>query len=257
MLGVLPPPMGNPPTSIPREGRAAPAEAEHACSPESTPHPVLLPLVPLAKAVAALLGPMCEVVVHDLSDPDNLERTIIALEGAVTGRQIGGPPTDYLLERLRRQDDLAAGPPFAVYPGRTAAGRPLKCCTTFVQEADRVVGAFCINLDVSQWEAARDLIERLCRVEVAPGHEAPVENFTADVRSTIAAMLREALATVGKPAPALSKEERIAVVGELDRRGAFLVRGVVGQIARALGVSRYTLYNYLDAARARTPDLLE
>ena len=33
----------------------------------------------------------------------------------------------------------------------------------------------------------------------------------------------------------------------LDERGAFLLRGAVDDIATAMGVSRITIYNYLNA----------
>ena len=43
------------------------------------------------KAIKELLGPSCEVVLHDMSDPDS---SIVAIEGDVTGRCAGGPLTD-------------------------------------------------------------------------------------------------------------------------------------------------------------------
>jgi len=35
----------------------------------------------------------------------------------------------------------------------------------------------------------------------------------------------------------------------LDKKGVFLVKGSVEQVASVLGVSRYTIYNYLEETR--------
>jgi hypothetical protein len=45
----------------------------------------------------------------------------------------------------------------------------------------------------------------------------------------------------------LSREAKQEAVRRLDRRGAFQLRKAVDQVADALGVSRFTVYNYLNA----------
>jgi hypothetical protein len=45
----------------------------------------------------------------------------------------------------------------------------------------------------------------------------------------------------------LSREEKQRAVRMLDERGAFTLRRAVEQVADAMGVSRITVYNYLNA----------
>lgn len=47
----------------------------------------------------------------------------------------------------------------------------------------------------------------------------------------------------------LGREEKQEAVRLLDDRGAFTLRRAVEQVADALGVSRFTVYNYLNADR--------
>ena len=47
----------------------------------------------------------------------------------------------------------------------------------------------------------------------------------------------------------LSREDKQRAVRLLDERGAFLLRRSVDEVAGALGVSRITVYNYLNAVR--------
>ena len=53
---------------------------------------------------------------------------------------------------------------------------------------------------------------------------------------------------LGSPLEGLSREEKQRAVRMLDDRGAFTLRKSVEDVADALGVSRFTVYNYLNAA---------
>jgi hypothetical protein len=54
---------------------------------------------------------------------------------------------------------------------------------------------------------------------------------------------------LGGTLPELSREDKQEAVRRLDDRGAFLLRRSVEDVADALGVSRITVYNYLNAIR--------
>lgn len=52
---------------------------------------------------------------------------------------------------------------------------------------------------------------------------------------------------LGAPLPLLSREDKQKAVRLLDDRGAFILRRAVEDVADAMGVSRITVYNYLNA----------
>jgi uncharacterized protein YqgV (UPF0045/DUF77 family) len=54
---------------------------------------------------------------------------------------------------------------------------------------------------------------------------------------------------LGAPLAELSREDKQAAVRMLDAGGAFLLRKSVDDIADAMGVSRITIYNYLNAEK--------
>lgn len=60
-------------------------------------------------------------------------------------------------------------------------------------------------------------------------------------------LLARTEAELGQPLVELSREEKQAVVARLDDAGAFLLRRSVDEVADVLGVSRFTIYNYLNA----------
>lgn len=55
---------------------------------------------------------------------------------------------------------------------------------------------------------------------------------------------------LGGPLGELSRKDKQAAVRMLDERGAFLLRGAVEDIAAIMGVSRITIYNYINAINA-------
>ena len=77
------------------------------------------------------------------------------------------------------------------------------------------------------------------RPAVAPG----ATNLHDALSRMIAAVERD----LGAPLPQLSREDKQAAVRLLDAGGAFLLRKAVDDVAVAMGVSRITIYNYLNA----------
>ena len=71
----------------------------------------------------------------------------------------------------------------------------------------------------------------------------PAEN---PATSLPAQSLAEVLARFQAAPEENPKAFRLRVVSELHSMGIFKIKGSVNEVARALGVTRYTIYNYLD-----------
>ena len=73
----------------------------------------------------------------------------------------------------------------------------------------------------------------------------------ATLHDALEGMMRAAQRDLGTDASTWSRADKQRVVRMLDERGAFLLRGAVDDIAVAMGVSRITIYNYLNAISSR------
>lgn len=71
------------------------------------------------------------------------------------------------------------------------------------------------------------------------------------LHGALARMIRDVETRFGAALPELSREEKQAAVRMLDDQGAFLLRRSIEDLAAAMGVSRITIYNYLNAIRER------
>ena len=84
-----------------------------------------------------------------------------------------------------------------------------------------------------------------------PSPDAPREHIGADLVSVMDSMISEAIHEAGRPVEAMSRDDKIGVLERLDQRGATQMRKSIEAIAKRLGISRVTAYNYLEEARAR------
>ncbi|QIK71847.1 transcriptional regulator [Propioniciclava coleopterorum] len=204
-------------------------------------------LAPVMQAVAAAVGQHCEVVLHDLSAHD-LDHSIYAIvNGHVSGRTVGGPSTNLGIEVLR--DESANHDAFG-YRGRTSDGRELMSSSVYYRDhGGHIIAALCINVDLSPLRAALDVIAALVPERREDLTDAPQELVGPDISSVLDEMISDAIATVGKPAAVMSKPDRIEVLRLLEARGAFHIKRAADRVSSRLGVSRVTVYGYLDEVR--------
>jgi predicted transcriptional regulator YheO len=77
-----------------------------------------------------------------------------------------------------------------------------------------------------------------------------VEAFPGDVDTLQRLLVERAVTGVGVPVELMKKSHKSQVVRVLDEAGLFLIRDSVDHLAGVLGVTRYTIYNYLNEIRA-------
>jgi predicted transcriptional regulator YheO len=199
------------------------------------------PYFVVADAVALLLQPQAEVVVHDL-DSDR----ILHIAGAFSRRRVGDPSLTAIAD-LQPSDGGVIGP----YGKTNFDGRELKSVSATIMGRDgRPAGLFCINLDVSALAKAQAVLETLMLV---PAEKQPcVEQlFPADWREQINAEIARFLATRNASLAGLTIADQVDLAAELDAQSFFSIRKAADHIATALGVSRATLYKRLAAARSQ------
>lgn len=199
----------------------------------------LLPiLIPVAEAIAALLKPHAEVVIHDLA-----RGQIVHIANNISRRRIGDSSLTELKD-IGALDEDVIGP----YPKTNFDGRELKSITAVLRGADRApLGLLCINFDISVIVQAHAALSALSAFQDGAGQ--PAALFQADwqekVNEEIAAFLKER----GLAASALARPDHAGLIAHLEREGYFAIRNLVPYLARALGVSRATVYKHLKDAR--------
>ena len=199
-------------------------------------------LFQLARGIAGQFGPNCEVVVHDLASNDP-ESSIVAIEnGHVTGRKVGDGPSHVVLEALR--GDPAQLKDHLCYLTRTRDGKILKSTTLYIRGDDGVpIGIFGINYDISKLTIVENALHSL--ITPVNTEEKPRE-ITHNVNDLLDHLIEESVALVGKPVALMNKEDKVTAIQFLNDSGAFLITKSGDKVANYFGISKYTLYSYID-----------
>ena len=76
------------------------------------------------------------------------------------------------------------------------------------------------------------------------------EQITTHVADILDDLIRQSIELIGKPASLMSKDEKVKAIRFLNDSGAFLVTKSGPKVCAAFGISKYTLYSYLDEAKS-------
>lgn len=193
---------------------------------------------PVCEAVAALLGPYAEVVLHDARTD-----RVLAIWNPMTQR---GPGDDSMLGEL---GDLAGRDVHGPYEKLLADGRRLSSVSAVLRDGDGHPSAvLCVNLDRSPLEQAASLLSRFGAPVTARPEPLFEQDWTERVHQIVGTFVR----TRGRPVERLDREDRLAVLTELDEAGVFSMRRAVPVVAGALNASRSTVYALLSEIRTRS-----
>ena len=200
-------------------------------------------LMPIVDALAETLGKNCEVVLHDLRNP---EHSIIKIaNNHLTGRDLGSPATDFVLSLLNKKDlekDYFVG-----YSTKTKTGNELKSTTVFIRNAkNKIIGALCINIDLTPYRSLRNVLDEICFISPNHPEKPPREKFAPNTDTLINDVLGQSIRKIGKPVSNMGKQEKLRLISELKEKGIFLIRGAAKRVSKELGVSLPTVYKYLE-----------
>ena len=197
----------------------------------------------IAKGVAAQFGPNCEVVVHEISERST-SHSIVALEnGHVSGRKLGDGPSQVVLEQLGK--DTGCPEDHLCYLTRTPDGKLLKSTSIYIpDDRGKTAAVFGVNFDISTLSMAQQALESLTST-LTQKEEAPAR-ITHNVNDLLDDLIEQSDRLIGKPPSMMTKEDKVRAIHFLNDHGALLITKSGDKIANHFGISKYTLYSYLD-----------
>ena len=190
-----------------------------------------------ARGIAEMFGSTCETLVHDMGVPTHPILSIY--NGHVSGREVGS--TMDIMGVGLELDEQAATTDQVNLAAVTPDGRQTKSSTFHMIGEDYNL-ALGINFDYTSLVFANRILVDLMSAQ-------------SDLRSALwrpgdsrqlADLFDQCLSAMGKPLESLSKTDRLKLVALLRQRSAFSYRKSVPYVAGRLGVSRYTVYKYLE-----------
>lgn len=205
---------------------------------------ILESLKPVAEGIARIFGKNCEVVIHSL---ENENCPIIKIvNGHVTGRKVGNLITEVgkmYIEKASSSDQGVVGS----YLKKTPGGRTLKSTNTVIKNrSGKTIGLLCINLNLSAplMDTIQDFFPPINKAEKESQESQPTS-----LEGLIRKSMDDARSELSSQLHITKKQKNKLIVFEMLKKGIFDVKGAIDLVAQEIGVSRYTVYNYLREAK--------
>ncbi len=196
----------------------------------------------IAEGIAKMFGKHCEVALHSLEDTNH--SLIKIINGHITGRKVGAPLTDLALEVLtnsERNGEEVIGP----YYSTTPSGKTLRSVTILIRnKKNTLIGFLCINFDLSC--PLTDLAEFISidREHNSRGEEI-IEHFSGSVEDLLKELYKEYSTQLSKVTGLSPMEKNKLIVSNIYKKGIFNLKGSIETLAQIMGLSKYTVYNYV------------
>jgi len=194
------------------------------------------------------LGHNTEIVLHDLTK--DYANTIIDIRnGEITGRKIGGTGSNLGLEVLA--GTVEDGNRFN-YITKLKNNHLLRSSSLYIKNDEgQVIGCLCINSDITETVKFESYLKEFNQYNFESSNEES-EVFTEDVGQLLEYLLQEGQSRIGKPAAVMSKNEKLRFLKYLNDKGAFLITKSGDRIQELMGISKNTMYTYLDMVKSET-----
>lgn len=209
-------------------------------------HVLLKSLIPIAETIGKTFGNRCEVVLHDLTIPE--KSVVYTVNGDVTGRR-EGQTFDRLVRSVLLNKNFTRD--YAVnYTFETEDGRRIKSSSSLVRdEAGEVVGVFCVNYDITFMKTLHDELEQFLPMQEDSSVICPEMAADQDVTTVVDTLIDNIVSSRKKQG--LTKQDNLEMIRFMDDKGIFLVKGAIDKVAACMGLSKVTIYGYLDTVRGK------
>lgn len=186
-----------------------------------------------AAGIVAEFGTQCEVLIGEVHTKET-QQTLVHMEnGHLSGCEVG--------ETLPMPAAEELGRPHILWEpdGKIVRSTP----QPIYSASGKIAAVMTINHDVTGLMMLQHDVNEL--LETHEQEEKALES--ANITEVLDELIEQSVTLVGKPVSKMNKEDKIRAIQFLDEHGAFLVTKSGGKVSKYFGISKYTLYSYIDA----------
>ena len=202
----------------------------------------------MADTIQETYGSTCEVIIHDLTEPKS--SVVHVANGNVTGRKVG-QSFDHLVKQVLLNKDFK-NDHLSNYFFKTTDEKAIKSSSALIRnQEDEVIGMLCINIDISMLQGVNTMLMDFLKLDPENGKNSEMEeqDVPQDVMAIIDKLILSVIGTTDTRG--ISRAKCVELIRFMDEKGIFLVKGAMDKVAELMGVSRVTIYSYLDEARGK------
>ena len=193
--------------------------------------------------LSKVMGEGVEIALHNAR---HMQQSLIAIENSLSGRKVGDPITDLVLnfyERFNKTDK-----PFILdYIGRDHNNIFLDSTYFIRNDAGEIIGFLCINKDMKAQKKLEQALNGLLAAFNLKQPELSLyeESLKSQVDRLLVERVDQAVQKYQKGKEQLDTSDKVAILKELKEAGLLDMKNAVNEVAELLHVSPPTVYRYL------------
>lgn len=193
----------------------------------------------MARGIAVMFGEQCETVVHEM-DGQKVKNLAI-YNGHVSGRTTGSTLSIYGRDTMMDEEDpkVNLDLDYVNQMVITSSGKTMKS-STFHFWGEDYHFALGINYDISVMSQMSRIMDGLLRTD------ATLQTSLFGTGNSMEEVFESCSEMVKRPFSQMQKADRLTLVSILKEKGFFQMQRSVPYAAERLGVTKYTIYNYLN-----------
>lgn len=197
---------------------------------------ILKSYIPVAELISNTIGSLCEVVIHNLTQPQN--SVVYVTKNNVTGRK-PGQSFEHLVKQVllnkNFKNDYLANYYFEI------DNKKFKSSSALIRNSKKeVIGMLCINIEIDQLLPLKDFLNNITYVEQEDSINEELEEVDIIIDKLISNIIGN------KDLTENNRRQNIEIIRFMENKGIFLVKGAIDKVAKSMDVSKVTIYSYLD-----------
>ena len=193
----------------------------------------------MARGIAVMFGEQCETIVHEM-DGQKVKNLAI-YNGHVSGRTTGSTLSIYGRDTMMDEEDpkVNLDLDYVNQMVITSSGKTMKS-STFHFRGEDYHFALGINYDISVMSQMSRIMDGLLRTD------ATLQTSLFGTGNSLEVVFESCSEMVKRPFSQMQRADRLTLVSILKEKGFFQMQRSVPYAAERLGVTKYTIYNYLN-----------
>lgn len=220
--------------------------------------------IPVIDFFSNILGDSSEIVLHDIKSQE-LYASIVYIRNGLTGRGVGSPATDFLLNILKsesyRENDYKMS-----YRSRSFNGHEFISSSFFIKDdKNEIIGMICVNTDQTRvnqvGKKMEDALECFSNfTSYIPKCKANETEFDETLIGSVGNMIDQAIFSVtgdhSFEPKHVSRKQKLLIVRYLNEREYFAYKNAVLDLAQVFQMSEVSIYKYLQTVKSDELELL-
>jgi len=200
---------------------------------------------PISNFMSDFLGTNAEILIYDNEKEKFIYEINPIGEKSKLGLSISNIERKFIEQEMYKDNDYIGN-----YRSLTSDKQKLRASVFFIKGSNNELkGLILINYIVENIIKYRDILDEIISGKPQNRFDEKktdlYESFDTSIEEMMATSINEALSQFNVAPERLSATERMKLIEMLDKKGTFLIKGSITELARLLNTTETTIYRYI------------